>query len=68
MFTKDDYINYFGELEGILKESIAICTNVLNEAENKTLRSKIDVLASENMETFRFVKSQKKKFAQKEDF
>ena len=62
MFTKDDYINYFGEVETILKQSLIIYTDLLNELSDQAIRNKLYTLASEEMEAFNFIKTQKEKF------
>lgn len=62
MFTKEDYINYFGELETILKEALVVYTDLLNELNDQAIRNKLYTLASEKMEAFNFIKAQKEKF------
>jgi hypothetical protein len=62
MFTKDDYLGYFSQIEDMLKQSISIYTDLLNELNDNAIKSKIDPLASESMDSFRFIKEQKEKF------
>jgi hypothetical protein len=62
MFTKDDYTGYFSQIEDMLKKSISIYTDLLNELNDNAMKSKIDPLASESMDSFRFIKKQKEKF------
>ncbi len=62
MFTKDDYTGYFSQIEDMLKKSISIYTDLLNELNDNAIKSKIDPLASESMDSFRFIKEQKQKF------
>ena len=62
MFTKDDYIGYFSQIEDMLKKSISIYTDLLNELNDNAIKSKIDPLASESMDSFRFIKEQKERF------
>lgn len=63
MFTKDDYIGYFSQIEDMLKGSISVYTDLLNELNDNAIKSKLDPLASESMDSFRFIKEQKEKFA-----
>jgi len=62
MFTNEDYAEYFGETENLLKESIVIYTDLLNELNNNAIKSKLEPLASECMESFRYIRQQKEKF------
>lgn len=62
MFTKEDYVNYFSDLEDILKKTLVIYTDLLNELGDQSIRNKLYALASENMEAFKFIKTQKDKF------
>ncbi|MBI3252341.1 MAG: hypothetical protein HYZ52_03350 [Candidatus Omnitrophica bacterium] len=61
MFTKEDFKNYFGELEGLLKETLVIHTDLLNEVHDRSLRNKLLPLMTENMEAFRWLKQEKEK-------
>ncbi len=63
MFTKEDYIGYFSELEGLFKKTLVTYTDLLNELGDQSVRNKLYVLASENMEAFNFIKTQKEKFS-----
>jgi hypothetical protein len=60
VFTKDDYTEYFSQIEDMLKKSISTYTDLLNELNDNAIKSKIDPLASESMDSFRFIKEQKK--------
>jgi len=62
MFTKEDYLNYFNELEGIFKKSLVIYTDLLNEVSDQSLRNKLFMLAEENMDVFSFLEKTKEKF------
>jgi hypothetical protein len=62
MFSNNDYKGYFQEIENILTKTLVIYTDVLNEVEDKSIKNKLNVIASENMETFEFVQAQKEKF------
>jgi len=62
MFTKDDYKEYFGQIEDMLKSAISIYTDLLNELSDNAIKSKIDPLAVESMDSFRFIKEQKERF------
>lgn len=62
MFTNQDYANYFSELEIIIKKNIVIYTDLMTVLDNKAFLSKLQVLASENAEAFRFIREQKKRF------
>ena len=62
MFTDEDHIRYFDELEFLLKKTVIIYTDLLNELSDKSIKNKLSVLAQENMETFKFIKKQKEKF------
>jgi hypothetical protein len=62
MFTKDDYMGYFNQLEDMLKQSIGIYTDLLNELNDNAIKSKLDPIATESMNSFRFIKKQKEKF------
>jgi hypothetical protein len=63
MFTKDDYLGYFSQIEDMLKQSISIYTDLLNELNDNAIKSKLDPLATESMDSFRFIRQQKEKFA-----
>jgi formiminotetrahydrofolate cyclodeaminase len=62
MFTKDDYINYFNEIEGIFKKNLEIYTDLLNELSDQAIRNKLFMLAEEDMETFTFIEEAKRKY------
>ena len=62
MFTKDDYLGYFSQIEDMLKQSISIYTDLLNELNDNAIKSKLDPLATESMNSFRFIRQQKEKF------
>ena len=40
MFTKDDYISYFSELEATLKKILTIYTDLLNELGDQAIRNR----------------------------
>jgi len=61
MFSKDDYLAYFDQLEGIFKRSLVTYTDLLNELDNKSIRSKLLAITSESMEEFKTIVKIKKK-------
>lgn len=63
MFTNGDYKNYFTELEDSIKKNIVIYTDLMNVVDNKAALSKLQVLASENSQAFKFIREQKEKFS-----
>lgn len=62
MFTNQDYIGYFEEIEETLKKTLVIYTDLLNDLDNKAMHSKLYAIATENMDTFQLIKSLKEKF------
>jgi len=62
MFTNDDYINYFNEIEDIFKNTIVIYTDLVNEISDQAIRNRLLVLASENMDIFNFITEIKNKY------
>jgi len=62
MFTKEDYLAYFNELETIYKETIVIYTDLINELDNHSVRSKLSAMANDNMASYRFITKEKEKF------
>ena len=62
MFTNDDYKNYFTEIEDVIKRNIIIYTDLMNVVDNKAMLSKLQVLALENADAFKFIREQKNKF------
>ncbi len=62
MFAKEDYLNYFGELESIFKEGLIIYTDLLNDISDQAIRNKLFMLAAENMDTYNFIIKTKEKF------
>jgi len=62
MFTKEDYLNYFNELEMMLKKSLVIYTDLLNELSDQSIANKLHALATEEMDIFKSVSEIKKKF------
>ena len=65
MFSKEDYRNYFSEMESIFKESLIIYTDLVNELSDQAARNKLLTLAEENMDAFNFVQKIKGNFLQK---
>lgn len=62
MFTNGDYAEYFIEVEDLIKKVIVIYTDMLNELSDNSFRSKIEPVARESMDTFRFMKELREKF------
>jgi len=58
MFTEKDYAAYFDEISEIYKRTLVIYTDILNEIDSKAVKSKLQVLAGDNMEAFRFVRDE----------
>ncbi|NQT05942.1 MAG: hypothetical protein HQ575_00200 [Candidatus Omnitrophica bacterium] len=61
MFTKEEYVEYFRELEDIIKKTLTIYTDMLNSLEDQIVRSSLEVLATENMDAYRFMKQEKER-------
>ncbi|MFA6078840.1 MAG: hypothetical protein WC779_03750 [Candidatus Omnitrophota bacterium] len=61
MFTKDDYANYFAELESVFRNNLEIYTDLLNDLSDQAIRSKLFMLAEEDMDTFNFIADTRKK-------
>jgi hypothetical protein len=62
MFTKADYANYFKEMEDIIKGTLVIYTDLLNELEDRSMHSKLYAIMSETADAFKFIKQEKEKF------
>jgi formiminotetrahydrofolate cyclodeaminase len=62
MFTKEDYANYFNELEEIFRKSLVIYTDLLNDISDAAIRSKLFMLASEDNDAFNFITETKAKY------
>ena len=62
MFTKEDYVNYLDELEGLLQQALVIYTDLLNELRDEAIRSKLYAITTDTMDAFVFIKEQKGKF------
>ncbi|MCF7871185.1 MAG: hypothetical protein K9L95_04275 [Candidatus Omnitrophica bacterium] len=62
MFTKEDYLTYFDQLADIYRDSINTYTDLLNNVQDKVIRNKLLMAVSENMEAFRFIREERKKF------
>jgi len=62
MFTKEDYTNYFNELEEIFKKTLVIYTDLLNDLSDVAIRSKLFMLASEDNDAFNFITETKAKY------
>ena len=67
MFTDDDYRGYFNELERNFKNTLTIYTDLLNDLDDRSIRSKFLPILSESMEAFKFMKEWKKKFLPDEE-
>ena len=63
MFTEEDYKTYFKELEDVFRKSIVIYTDLLNELSDRSITSKLRVLAAENMQAFKFIQKEKDRFS-----
>ncbi len=62
MFTDMDFIEYLDELQTLCKRSLTITTDLMNDLNHQEVRSKIRVIANEDLESFRFLKNQKENF------
>ncbi|MFA5270816.1 MAG: hypothetical protein WC412_00550 [Candidatus Omnitrophota bacterium] len=62
MFTKEDYTNYFNELEDIFRKTLVIYTDLLNDLSDQAIRSKLFMLATEDTDAFDFVTDTKVKY------
>jgi hypothetical protein len=62
MFSKQDYANYFGDLELIFKKTLEIYTDLINEISDQSIRNKLLMLAEENMDAFNFLNQTKNKY------
>ncbi|HPN72996.1 MAG TPA: hypothetical protein PKZ41_03270 [Candidatus Omnitrophota bacterium] len=62
MFTKEDYAEYMNEIEDLIREAVVVYTDLLNELSDSSIKSKIEPLASESMDSYRYIRSQKEKF------
>lgn len=63
MFTKEDYKNYFQELENILKKSVVIYTDLINLIDDRSIHNRLHAMAREAMDNFRFIAEEKNKLA-----
>jgi len=61
MFTKDDFVNYFSEMEATLRNMLVIYTDVLNEANDQSLKSRLFAITEESMASFETVQKLKEK-------
>ena len=62
MFTDDDYIGYFSELESNYKNTLTIYTDLINDLMDQSIRSKLLPIISEGMDAFKAIKEWKRKF------
>lgn len=61
MFTKEDFVNYFSEMEATLRNMLVIYTDVLNEANDQSLKSRLFAITEESMASFETVQKLKEK-------
>ncbi len=57
MFSKEDYRNYIQELQNFYRENLLVYTDLLNELDDKALRSSLLPIAEEDMEAFDFLEA-----------
>ncbi len=62
MFIKEDYVNYLAEIEGILKKSITLYTDLINIIDDKSIRGNLTAMVKESMDHYRFINATKEKF------
>ncbi len=56
MFTKNDYSQYLIELQNLIKDSVMINTDLLNELHHLEIHNKLGVVLTEDMRCFRELK------------
>ena len=61
MFTKDDFKNYFEEIEDLFRKTLVVYTDLLNEVHDQSIRNKLLPLMTENMEAFRRTREKREK-------
>jgi len=61
MFTKDDFMHYFSEMETTLRNTLVIYTDLLNEANDQSLKSRLFAMAEESMASFETIQKLKEK-------
>ncbi len=61
MFSKEDYRNYLQELQNFYRENLLVYTDLLNELDDKALRSSLLPIAEEDMEAFDFLETLREK-------
>ncbi len=64
VFTKEDYQNYFTELEEIFSKNVIAYTDMINILNNQSIKSKLLPLATEDMNAYKFIKQEKEKHFQ----
>jgi len=67
MFDKDDYQNYFEEAETKFKKLLVDFTDILNELDNKAVKSKILSQMKESLGNYRAIRDINEKYFKKKD-
>jgi len=67
MFDKDDYQNYFEEAETKFKKLLVDYTDILNELDNKAVKSKILSQMKESLGNYRAIRDINEKYFKKKD-
>jgi len=61
MFTKDDFRNYFSEMETVVRNTLVIYTDVLNEANDQSVKSRLYSMMEESVGSYRAIYELKEK-------
>ncbi|MDD3087316.1 MAG: hypothetical protein PHP89_01990 [Candidatus Omnitrophica bacterium] len=61
MFTKEDYKNYFSELENIIKKSVVIYTDLINLVDDRSIHNRLHAMVQESMGNFRVIAGEKER-------
>jgi len=59
MFTQNDFQEYLMNTERQLSQILLVYTDMLNEIDEKAMRSKITSIMTESLEAYRFIKKKR---------
>lgn len=62
MFTEKDFEKYFDEMRVLIKEPLERYTDLVNELDDRSIRSKISAIMAEDMDAFEFMTEQIERF------
>jgi hypothetical protein len=62
MFSKEDYLACFQDLEGVLAKQSLLLKDILNEVSDRTIHSKLHAIFLDDKRIFEEAMTQKKKF------